>query len=248
MDERIKIIHVDETDSTNRWLHDYRGEEGSVMTVVASEFQTAGRGQGTNRWESEAGKNLMFSVKTHPQGVPAVRQYIMLEAASLAVRDCLAAYTDGITIKWPNDIYHLDYKISGTLSECAISGNAIRHCITGTGINVNQRLFTSDAPNPISLYQITGRETDRGQLLDEVLRRFDVYLGMVNSGRHDEIDDLYERSLYRRDGIFRYRDTDGEFEAAIERVEPDGHLLLRRRDGRIGRYAFKEVSFIINNE
>lgn len=246
--QRIKTIHIAETDSTNRYLHDYRGEEGSVMTVVTTDFQTAGRGQGTNKWESEAGRNLMFSVKTRPQGVPAGRQYVMLEAASLAVRDTLAAYADGFTIKWPNDIYHLDRKISGTLSECALSGTVIRHCIIGTGINVNQRVFTSDAPNPVSLCHIIGRETDRTELLNAVLGRFDEYLAMVNAGRYDEIDAMYMRSLYRRDGLFPYRDGAGEFMASIEGVEPNGHLLLRRDDGRLSRYAFKEVSFIINNE
>lgn len=246
--QRIKTIHIAETDSTNRYLRDYRGEEGSVMTVVTADFQTAGRGQGTNRWESEAGKNLMFSVKTRPQGVPAVRQYIMLEAASLAVRDALAAYADGFTIKWPNDIYHNDCKISGTLSECALSGNAIRHCITGTGINVNQRTFTGYAPNPVSLCHVTGRETAPGELLNAVLDRFDTYLDMINRGHYGEIDTLYMRSLYRREGVFRYRDGAGEFMASISGVESDGHLLLRRTDGSLSRYAFKEVSFIINNE
>lgn len=243
--ERIKKIIITETDSTNRWMHDYRGEEGTVMTVVVADYQTAGRGQGTNRWESEDGKNLMFSIRTHPQGVPVGRQYIMLEAASLAVRDALACHTDGITIKWPNDIYHLDRKISGTLSECTINGSTIKDCIVGTGINVNQQLFTSDAPNPVSLCQITGHETDRMALLDTVLERFDHYLGMVDAGLYDDIATLYMQSLYRREGFFCYRDRDGEFMAAIETVEPDGHLMLRRADGRLSRYAFKEVEFVI---
>lgn len=245
--ERIKRINIAETDSTNRWMHDYRGEEGSVMTVVTCDFQTAGRGQGSNKWESEAGQNLMFSIKTHPQDVPVERQYVMLEAGSLAVRDALASYTDGITIKWPNDIYFRDSKISGTLSECAINGKHIRHCIIGTGINVNQQQFRSDAPNPVSLRQITGHATDRDELLNMVLERFEHYLSMVNEGRHDEISDLYSRSLYRREGMFSYRDADGEFTASIEAVEPDGHLRLRLADGRTARYAFKEVAFVIGN-
>lgn len=244
--DRIKIIHIDKTDSTNRWMHDYRGEEGGQMTVVTAEHQSAGRGQGNNRWESEAGLNLLFSVRTYPSGVPAARQYVMLEAEALAVRDALALHTDGITIKWPNDIYHNNRKIGGTLSECAVSAGMIKSCVIGTGINVNQLRFTSDAPNPVSLRQITGRETDRRELLDTILERFSTYLEMVNSGRYDEIAHLYRQSLYRRDGLHRYRDGNGEFTAFIEDITPEGHLLLRRADGSTSRYAFKEVSFIIN--
>ena len=157
--ERIKRIFVAETDSTNRWLGNYRGEEGSVMTVVCADYQTAGRGQGTNQWESERGKNLLASMLIHPKGVPVARQFVLLEAAALAIMKALAHYADGFCIKWPNDIYYHDRKISGTLSECAVGSEGIKRCIIGTGINVNQTEFVSDAPNPVSLRQIFGKET-----------------------------------------------------------------------------------------
>ena len=84
--ERIKVIELDSVDSTNRYLHDYDGEEGELMTVVVSRNQTAGRGHGDNKWESEDGKNLTFSVKVHPENLPANSQYVMLEAMALAIR------------------------------------------------------------------------------------------------------------------------------------------------------------------
>ena len=152
--EDIKIIKVDETSSTNVLMREYSGEEGRLMTVGVAAFQSAGRGQGENKWESERGKNLTFSIKVYPVALPVMRQYVMLEAESLAIRDALAGYVDDITIKWPNDIYWRDKKISGTLSECTISGSHVGSCILGTGINLNQREFVSDAPNPVSLSQI----------------------------------------------------------------------------------------------
>ena len=245
---RIKKIYLKETDSTNRYLNEYKGEEGELMTIAISDYQTAGRGQGGNSWESEAGKNLTFSIKVRPKNVPVALQYIMLEAESLAIKDALSHYTDGITIKWPNDVYYRDMKISGTLSECAISGDTIKSCILGTGIDVNQQQFMSDAPNPISIYQIIGHDVDRNELMDRMLNSFETYLDMVNSGRHDEISNLYMASLYRREGQFCYKDKDGIFEATISAVEPNGHLVLKRTDGTISRYAFKEVIFLINKK
>ena len=246
--EGIKIIHIKETDSTNRWMSCYDGDEGTKMTVVWCDSQTAGRGQGSNKWESEPEKNLTFSVKFHPKTVSADRQYILLQAAALAVRDTLACFTDGITIKWPNDIYYNDRKISGTLSECAISGHGIKHCIIGIGININQSVFTSDAPNPISLFNITGCTTDRNEFLCGVLGRLGDYIDMVESGMYDAVASIYMRHLYRAEGIFTYTDADGSFMASIEGVEPDGHLVLRRTNGTVSRYAFKEVSFCIKQE
>lgn len=243
--ESIKTIFLDETNSTNAYLRDYQGEEGEALTVVWTDFQTAGRGQGTNSWESERAKNLTFSVKVHPKGVPAARQYVMLEAAALAVKTVLDGYADGITIKWPNDVYWNDRKISGTLSECSVHGACVRDCIIGTGINVNQRAFVSDAPNPVSLFNILGCETDRRQLLDTVAKRLVAYMERVNAGDYDDIHNEYKSNLYRRTGAFLYEDGEGAFAASIADVEENGHLVLRRSDGRLSTYAFKEVKFII---
>ena len=76
MAKEIKLIAVDVTDSTNHYLRDYRGEEGTLFTVVTAEYQTSGRGQGANRWESEWGKNLLFSVKYHPRQIESGRQFV----------------------------------------------------------------------------------------------------------------------------------------------------------------------------
>ncbi len=243
--EHVKVINLKETDSTNRFLREYRGEEEQLMTVVTAEYQTAGRGQGANTWESERGKNLLFSVFLHPQNIPAARQFVMLEAKSLAIRDSLSELVPDISIKWPNDIYFRDMKIGGTLSECDISGKCMKSCILGTGLNVNQLTFTSDAPNPISLCNILGHETDRKALLYKIIDRLEYYLKMVENGQHDELDNLYANALYRRKGIFEYEDTNGRFMAEIARVESNGTLVLQRTDNTVSKYAFKEVKYII---
>ena len=243
--EQILTIRLGETDSTNRYLREYTGGEGRLMTVVTAEHQTAGRGQGRNTWESAPGANLLFSIKTRPQRLEARRQFVMLEAGALAVRDTLAQYADGFTVKWPNDVYWRDLKISGTLSECTVSKGLVGCCILGTGININQREFVSNAPNPASLFNILGHETDREAVLQAVTGRFAEYLGMVDAGRYDDIHAAYTASLYRRTGLHAYRDANGGFMACIERVEPDGRLVLRKENGVVKEYLFKEVEYVI---
>lgn len=243
--ERIKIIRLFETDSTNRFLHEYKGEEGQLMTIVSADYQTAGRGQGSNTWESERGQNLLFSVKTHPINVEAARQYVMLEAGALALHEALSEYTSDITIKWPNDIYWRDMKISGTLSECTVIHKFISDCILGMGININQRMFRSSAPNPVSLSQILGRDVSKKEVLDVFIHKFGKYLHMVNDGNYHEIDKTYTAALYRRTGFFTYEDAKGRFPAEFERIEKNGNLVLRRVNGSQSKYAFKEVKFII---
>ena len=111
--------------------------------------------------------------------------------------------------------------------------------VIGIGLNVNQTTFVSDAPNPVSLCQITGYEMNREALLDEFLKRLDEAL-------HDEtVPTDYRSRLYRRDGLFAYRDQEGLFRARLKDVLPDGRLLLTDEAGQDRTYAFKEVQFVI---
>ena len=123
-----------------------------------STIQTAGRGQAGNSWESEAGKNLLFGLLFHPREVEANRQFILSQAVALSICETLSDYAEDIRIKWPNDIYWKDRKICGMLIENTLVGRCIENCIIGAGININQQTFCSDAPNPVSLRQITGKE------------------------------------------------------------------------------------------
>ncbi len=240
-----RVIHLKETDSTSRRLNGYEPPEGEEMTIVRADYQTAGRGNGTNAWESEPGKNLLFSVMVHPEHVPVQRQFLLSEAEALAIREVLCRYASGFTLKWPNDIYWNDRKISGTIIETRIGREGVKRCIYGTGININQREFRGDAPNPVSLCQITGREADLDRLLEEILDAIEKYLGMLHENKFQDIATLYHAVLYRSRGSHRFRDGRGEFEASIVRVEDDGRLILRDRQRRMRDYAFKEVEFII---
>ena len=231
-----KIVHIDETDSTNRWLREC--EVNSRHLVVVADYQTAGRGQGTNVWESERGKNLTFSVLLHPESVPANRQFSISMQVSLALCEALDEYIGDLSIKWPNDIYWRNAKLAGILIENRLHGSVIRDSIVGIGLNVNQRQFHSDAPNPVSLWQICERETDREQLLHSFLKSLERLMGK-------DVKAQYLSMLYRRKGFHPYADKSGAFMAEIADVEEDGHLLLRDEDGRTRRYAFKEVTFII---
>ena len=263
-----KIIHIDETDSTNRWLKEGLAADDSGLTqtmadvgvrksllssaalnivhkknrplCVLADYQTAGRGCGTNKWESERGKNLLFSMLIHPADLPANRQFLVSMVMANSITKVVSKYVKNVSIKWPNDIYVGDRKLCGMLIENRLQGSTIKDSIIGVGLNVNQLRFVSDAPNPVSLANLTGREFDRDQLLQELLQAFDEEWEDINGVRS-----RYLEQLYRRTGSYRYRDSSGEFLAELVTVEEDGHLVLRNIDGYSHKYAFKEVQFII---
>ena len=164
-------------------------------------------------------------------------------AGALALKQVLDSLVDDITLKWPNDIYWRDRKLSGTLIETSVSGSTIRDCIFGIGLNVNQHQFLSDAPNPVSLCQILGHEVATEPLLQHIIESFEAWMQILADGGEAHILNNYRNSLYRKEGYHRYRDQEGEFEAQFVDIEPDGHLLLKDRQNLLRRYAFKEVAF-----
>ena len=239
----VKTLYLEETDSTNDFLRHYTPEEDEDMTVVWTDFQRKGRGQGSNQWESEAGKNLTFSVLIHPDKVRAQDQYIISMAVAETMHRFLSGMVDAaIQIKWPNDIYVGDSKIGGILIENHLSGEHIKDCIIGIGLNVNQTVFVSDAPNPISMRMIDDREWNCEEVLQGLISEL---VWQFQHFRFDIIRKKYRRHLYRREGFYPYRDAEGEFEAEMLEVENDGHLVLLDTEGRQRRYAFKEVAYVI---
>lgn len=241
------VIHLQEVDSTNRWLRDYNVEESECLVACMADFQTAGRGCGQNTWESERGKNLLFSIMIHPDYVLASEQFILSMAEALAVKSVLDRLVEGITLKWPNDIYWRDRKLAGTLIETSLKGNRIDRCIFGTGLNVNQKDFFSDAPNPVSLMQILGHETDCRQLFDDIVISMEKYVDELRKGEWEEIRKCYHECLYRRNERHRYRFSDNHVEELVlQRVEPDGRaVFLSTRDKQEMSFGFKEIEFII---
>lgn len=243
---RFTTEHLTETDSTNRVCKKLAQREAPDY-VVWTDYQTAGRGCGTNTWESERGKNLLFSILCHPKNVKATHQFVLLEAMSLALKESLEPYinTGSLSVKWPNDIYWNDYKLGGTLTECSLSGQQLKWCVIGTGLNVNQQTFTSDAPNPISLLQITHNEFALQSLLERILTIFSKYLEMVENDHYEALHQAYTSILYRREGYHDFRDAQGVFRAKIVDVEQEGTLVLQDTEGQTRCYQFKEVQFVL---
>ena len=241
-----KIIWLDVCTSTNAVLGDM--PNAIAGTVVATRCQTAGRGQRGASWEAQPGKNLTFSQLFCPAGLPAQRQFELSMLISLAVVDTLDALLSSkgcpqkAKIKWPNDIYVGNSKICGILIENRLCGSLIERSIAGIGLNVNQSVFLSDAPNPVSVTQLTGTETRLEPLLEKLTKRLADYVEGYDQDSAT-LKSRYMARLYRGDGNkYRFALPDRTvFEAAITDVEPDGTLHLS--DGNA--YAFKEVAYII---
>ena len=250
MMSNIKWHRSDSIGSTNTYLRNLNGGDPAYdYEVAVATFQTAGRGQKGNSWESEAGKNLLFSILAHPSNIKVQEQFYISEAIALAVSDSVMAaigpeFAPDVSVKWSNDVYWKDFKMAGILIENTLQGDRILDTVVGVGLDVNQEVFVSDAPNPISIKNITGKEYDLEALLIDIIDRFIGYMDLPASER-PQVDQAYRDRLYRRQGYHKFRDENGIFEACIEGIRPDGCLMLQTPAGEHRVYEFKQVQFIL---
>jgi BirA family biotin operon repressor/biotin-[acetyl-CoA-carboxylase] ligase len=238
-----KIEYIEECASTNDVARDKKYTEGDI---IVAERQTAGRGQRGNSWESEEGLNLTFSMVLQPTFLPPDMQFMLSECVSLAMVDMLDFFHIEAKIKWPNDIYVGDRKISGILIENDITGNTLSRSIVGIGLNVNQRTFPADVPNAISMAGATGLEYDRKEVLKLFQGLFMMRYVSLEVEDITKLDADYHLSLYRFMKHSRYALPDGrQFTGTIQRVMPSGELLMEHSDGTIHSYLFKEMEFVV---
>lgn len=240
----FRHIHLSETTSTNAALSQMLQQQIiPEFTILTADIQTMGRGHGGSLWESEPGKNLIFSTVWYPLFVKPEDQFRISIASSLAVLDLVASYANGTTIKWPNDVYIGAQKVAGILIEHSFSGSELQHSIIGIGINVLQQKFLSDAPNPISLKQATGQNFTPGILID---RMSSFLQNRYEQMKHDPLKQKQEyiSHLYRYDIWARYESKDGIFRARITDILQYGWLELEFEDGKRISFAHKEVRFL----
>ncbi len=150
MAKKHDIIWLDSIDSTNEEAKRHISDIDNLSVLSAYE-QTEGRGQRGNTWTSTPGENLMFSIVLKNPKISARDQFSINEITSLSVVDFLSQHGISARIKWPNDIYVGSKKICGILIENSLRGSDISSSIIGIGLNINQRNFDVNLPNPTSM-------------------------------------------------------------------------------------------------
>jgi len=239
-----QIIRIRQTTSTNWHLLQLSNvEELGEGTLLVTDCQTHGRGQGNNSWESEPGANLTFSIILYPSSIHAARQFILSKVVSMAVYDFVSQHVPDVSVKWPNDVYVVGQKIAGILIENFIIGDCMTKTIAGIGLNINQKNFMSDASNPVSLHQLTGKT----YLLENCLQTLHEHIAAryrMMTEEAEKINSDYLRHLYQYGKLCRYSANGVLFDATISGINDDGMLRMTTIGGEQKTFGFKEVEFI----
>ncbi|HJN05306.1 MAG TPA: biotin--[acetyl-CoA-carboxylase] ligase [Bacteroidales bacterium] len=245
---QFNIINIPKLKSTNSYAQELI-ESGDLHEgdVISTQYQKNGRGQGDNFWESEHGSNLLVSIILEPSMVPAQRQFVLTQIVSLALVDLIKEYilTEEVKIKWPNDIYVNKNKIAGILFQNFVKGNHIEFSIAGIGINVNQKKYYSEVPNPISIIHHSNSPTNLKVLLDKLLDKigfnYETYRLKEN---FEELKSKYVINLYRYNEWATYSDGNNPFQGKIFDIDEFGRLEVMMKSGEEKKFMFKEIEFV----
>ena len=248
----MKITRFKNIESTNQYLQRLL-DKGIDITdnIVVADFQTSGKGQGSNVWQSEDGMNLLFSIALDMSFLKAENQFLLTQMISVAMIDVLKKYLpeESLFIKWPNDIYFNDKKIAGILIKNEIKGMMLGTSIIGIGLNVNQTYFDKSLPNPISMKMITGKDYDLERLLLEVYKSTSLQVykcqSQCQSQCQSSIVNSYNHHLYRYNRWALFEHEGIEKEMMIVGYDRFGRLVLKEKNDREVVCDLKEIIFRI---
>ncbi len=241
----LKFEHLDSTNNHAKTLiKEGKAKNGQIIYAVA---QSEGRGQASNTWESEPGKNLTFSLIIQPNHIEPKDQFLISQAVSVGIWNYLksAMGNESIHIKWPNDIYVNLKKIAGILIEHHIQNNQILFSVIGIGLNVNQTKFSEKAGTPTSLSLITTMqynvETELDTLATSIVNALDSL--QINNGK--DCQSQYLKHLLFLNEEREYTVNTKKITGKIIGVNPFGQLQIQDKNGAILEFGFKEIGYIL---
>lgn len=236
-----KLVHFHECPSTNTEAIRFTESNGICHgAVFICDQQSAGRGQAGNRWETEPGKNLTFSIVIENPVEPESHFFLNI-FLSLAIVKCLNKVSGkSFQVKWPNDLMASGKKLGGILIENTILGKSIRYSVAGIGLNVNQINFSS--PAATSLILNTGREFKTNNLLEDLLVSIEAEFVRLKNKEFATLQSEWLEHLYLLNTPHRFIKDGESFEGVITGIDQLGRLEMKV-DSVIRYFNFKEIIF-----
>ena len=238
------VINLPKCHSTNTYAARLLAEKGaSEGTVIITEHQTAGRGQRGNSWEAATGKNLTFSVILKPSFLHIQEQFYLNVITSLAIYDLLTEFLPfGLSVKWPNDLYHYRQKMAGILIENSLKNQVLEWSVLGIGLNINQNSFENE--NAGSLVLATGKEFSLSVILEKLLLRIEQRYLQLRAGEYQGLRKEYLSRLYWLGEIHTFRSENKVFAGKIIGIDKAGKLAVVMPHDEVRYFGLKEIEFI----
>lgn len=247
-------FYVAAVDSTNNrlkaWAADPAYPSGAVL---ATGYQSAGRGRLDRSWEAPPGTSLLFSVLLRPRW-PARRGSWLTMVAGLAVAEAIEAVAGlPARLKWPNDVVLPGergetswHKVSGLLLDVTLNptGDHLESAILGIGLNVNipAAALPDAATSATSLLVAGGRVVARRPLLVTLLERLERHYDAALDGHSPAADWAGRLITLGRTVEVSAAGSAGRLVGTAEGTDEWGQLLVRDAAGTLHTVTAGDVT------
>ncbi|MCX7861634.1 MAG: biotin--[acetyl-CoA-carboxylase] ligase [Bacteroidales bacterium] len=241
-----EIYYIEEADSSNNiallWIETKQLPEFSIVWVGN---QTQGKGQGNRKWITNPNENITMSAIVYPVFLSFEWSFYLSKVSALATHELISSICQHVTIKWPNDIYVGRNKIAGILIENKLHSQGIKASIIGVGINVNQKQFSAEIPNPTSLSLETKKHYELINLIKQWQRLFQKYYQWLIQGKYNHIDMAYHKHLFLKDSEVKLRlKCKQTVSGVLKQVNKKGELEVSINN-QINTFAIGDVELIL---
>jgi BirA family transcriptional regulator, biotin operon repressor / biotin---[acetyl-CoA-carboxylase] ligase len=237
------LFSLNEVDSTNDFLlNKLKSESLAEGTIVVAKQQTKGKGQRGKSWLSDSNESLLLSLLLFPK-CSIQKQFFLNKAIAVSICQALSTFGVNAKIKWPNDIYVENKKVSGVLIENAIHSNQLKHSVVGVGINVNQLSFPQNLPNPTSMRLCLNKQVDRTLLLEVVCSFMEKNYLLFKNNSFTQIDDQYHSLLYKHFEYTSFKIENKLVDLKVLGVSASGLLELEGKEG-LKAFSMGEITFV----
>lgn len=236
---------IPETDSTNSLMKRAYADAPHGFTLIACR-QTAGRGRLGRTFCSPDG-GLYLSILLRPNLSLAQLNLVTLAAAVAVCRaiERLTPLHPGI--KWVNDVLVNDRKLCGILTEAAIEGESGTIDFVVVGIGINLRLDRDALPPDVqsiacALADLTQDVPRRAVLAGAILDELETLYALLEHGQSDSLLAEYRTRLCVLGRMVRVSTPQGNYNAHVQNLDENGHLLVCTPDGVQHTLSSGEIS------
>lgn len=198
----VKEIHFESVDSTSTYIKKHY-EELENLTFVSADYQSNGHGRMGRSWKSKSGENLMFSFIVKDPLLIKKFSSISISSAVATLITLKSFGLENVTIKWPNDVYVNDKKITGILLESISFDNEIKFLVIGIGVNLNVKSFDEILKAKATSYYLeTNKTIDINMFKTELFKNILNILEQIKINNDDYLvvankyNYLYNKEVY----------------------------------------------------
>jgi BirA family biotin operon repressor/biotin-[acetyl-CoA-carboxylase] ligase len=221
----LNVLFKNHVSSTNDYLN-YQYARDLFPLLVVTNSQRAARGRNKKTWVSMNQKSISFSLCFKVNAKHVDLRYLSYLSCTCLLSAMKEINYEDIKIKWPNDLYLNNKKVSGILIE-SLSINKEFYVSVGIGVNL-------DIPKNCSIgqpYSNLGKNIDQASLISIFGEALFKNIDKINMSK---VIEFYNKNLYWYKQRVSIKDNNDYFEGELLGINEQGQLMIQN-NGNIER-------------